>query len=94
MIDHCDEKGIMLDTNLRDEQTKAIKDLNTKIKNEDLVCLETDKTGKFALDTKKNYITKVQKHIEKDAIISIKEVGRIERKLNEHADNTNGCRKY
>ena len=87
MIDHCDEKGNMLDTNLSDEQTKAIKDLNTKIKNEDLVCLETDKTGKFALDTKKNYITKVQKHIEKDAIISIKEVGRIERKLNEHADH-------
>ena len=56
MEEHCDEKGNLLDGNLTTEQVKAIKDLKMKMKNENLVCVETDKTGKFALDTKENYI--------------------------------------
>ena len=40
------------------------------MKTEDLVCIETDKTGKFAMDTKENYMKKVKKHIDKDDILT------------------------
>jgi hypothetical protein len=57
------------------------------MKNENLVCVETDKTGKFALDTKENYMKKVRKHIDMDEVISTKEVTKIENKLNVHAEH-------
>ena len=87
MEEHCDEKGNLLDGNLTTEQVKAIKNLKMKMKNENLVCVETDKTGKFALDTKENYIAKLQKHIENDEVITSKEVRKLENKLNEHAEH-------
>ena len=65
MKKHCDEEGNQLENNLTMRQTTGIKDLKTKMKAEDLVCIETDKTGKFALDTKENYMKKIQKHISK-----------------------------
>ena len=77
----------MLENNLTVEQFKAIKELKTKMKKENLVCVETDKTGKFALDTKENYVNKVKKHIEMDEVITSKEVTRIENKLNAHAEH-------
>ena len=42
MKENCDEKGNMLEGNLTVEQVKAIKDLKMKMKNENLVCVETD----------------------------------------------------
>ena len=44
------------------------------MKNENLLCVETDKTGKLALDTKENYMKKVRKHIYMNEVISTKEV--------------------
>ena len=58
-----------------------------KMKNENLVCIETDKTGKFALDRKENYIEKIHEHIEMDEVISSKQVKTIENKLNKHAEH-------
>ena len=51
------------------------------------MCIETDKTGKFALDRKDNYIKKIQKHIKEDEIIPNKEVTKIENKLNNHVEH-------
>ena len=70
MKKHCDEKGNQLENNLTMRQTTGIKDLKTKMKAEDLVCIETNKTGKFALDTKENYMKKIQKHISKYKIVA------------------------
>ena len=83
--ENCDDKGNLLENNLSVEQ--AIKELKTRMKNENLVCVETDKTGKLALDTKENYIKKVRKHIDINEVISTKEVTRIENKLNAHAEH-------
>ena len=78
MKENCDNRGNLLENNLTVKQVKAIKELKTKMKNDNLVCVETDKTGKFALDTKENYMKKVRKHINMDEVISTKEVTRIE----------------
>ena len=87
MNEHCDKFGNVNENNLSEKQVKAIKSLKEKMKNDDLVCFETDKTGKFALDKKENYVKKMRKHIEKDDIISMKEVKKIEKKMNEHAEH-------
>ena len=57
------------------------------MKKDDIVCFETDKTGKFALDKKDNYVQKMEKHVNSDEVISMKEVKRIEKDLNNHAEH-------
>ena len=56
------------------------------IQKEELFCGETDKTGKFTLDTLKNMSEKMEKHIEEDKILSEKEVTKIENFINKHMD--------
>ena len=71
MNENCDKYGNVIENNLSEKQVKAIKSLKEKMKDDNLVCFETDKTGKFALDRKENYIEKMKKHIENDEIISL-----------------------
>ena len=87
MKEHCDKFGNQIENNLSKKEVNAIKALKTKMKDEDIVCFETDKTGKFALDTKTNYVRKMEKHVENDDIVSMKEVRKIEKKLNEHSEH-------
>ena len=56
MKGNCDKFGNLKENNLEKRQVDAIRSLKDKIEKEDLVCVETDKTGKFGLDTKENYI--------------------------------------
>ena len=84
---HCDKFGNVTDNNLSEKQLNAIKSIKEKMKKEDLVCFETDKTGKFALDRRDNYVRKMEKHVKNDDIISMKEVKKIEKNLNEHAEH-------
>ena len=86
MNENCDKFGNVTENNLPENQVKAIKTLKEKMKDDDLVCFETDKTGKFALDKKENYIKKMRKHIKDDDIVSMTEVKKIEKELNEHAE--------
>ena len=80
----CDKFGNLLDNNLSETQLKNMKNLKTRIKQEDLVCSQTDKTGKLTLDTFKNVTEKMEKHIKDDKVINEKQVRTIENKLNNH----------
>ena len=42
---HCDRFGNLRESNLDKEQRKTIKELKAKMKEEELVCYKTDKTG-------------------------------------------------
>ena len=48
---NCDKFGNVLRNNLTKKQVEAIGNLKKKISEDGLVCYETDKTGKLALDT-------------------------------------------
>ena len=87
MKENCDKFGNMKENNLTKKQVGAIKSLKDKMEEENLVCFETDKTGKFALDTKDNYVRKMKKHIVNDKSINMREVRKIEKEMNDHADN-------
>ena len=60
--------------------------MKTKIKDENLVCYKTDKTGNLALDNIENYSEKMKKHIKDDKIVSSKNLKRMENNLNKHSD--------
>ena len=84
---HCDRFGYLIKGNLDEKQRKTIKDLKTKMNEEELVCYKTDKTGYLVLDTQENLVKKMEKHIKNDRVIDAKEVRAIERKLNKQTDH-------
>ena len=84
--DHCDKFGNQIENNLDSEQFRTIKNLREKLEKENLICYETDKTGKLVVDSVKNYSDKMMKNIANDEIITEEKVKKIENKLNEHVD--------
>ena len=98
---HCDKFGNLIENNLDKEQRKTVKDLKKKMKDEELVCFKTDKTGYLALDTQANLENKMAKHIENDKVIKERQLKTIENKLNKQTgyflnnagENTNQVRR-
>ena len=82
----CDKFGNVIDNNLSDTQLRTIKNLKSRMKNEEIVCGETDKTGKLTLDTLENVSKKMDKHINNDKVLNEKEVRKLENKLNRHME--------
>ena len=84
--EHCDTFGNVLENNLSGTQLRDLKKLKSRIKEESLVCSQTDKTGKLTLDTVENVAKKMEKHIQDDKIINEKKVKTLENRLNNHMD--------
>ena len=82
--ENCDKFGNILKNNLNDKQMKNLKNLKSRIKEEGLVCSQTDKTGKLTLDTLENITSKMEKHIQDDKVINEKYVKKLENSLNNH----------
>ena len=84
--ENCDTFGNLLDNNINETQQKNLKNLKSRIKQEGLVCSQTDKTGKLTLDTVDNVVKKMDKHIQNDKIINEKQVRALENRLNSHTE--------
>ena len=69
-------------TNRFSDYFKDIKNLKKRLKNEGLVCEQTEKTGKFTIDILQNVVEKMEKHIKDDKVINEKKVRGLENKLN------------
>ena len=85
--ENCDTFGNILDNNISKTQMKNLKKLKSRIKQENLICSQTDKTGKMTLDTLENVTKKMKKHIQNDKVINEKEVKSLENKLNSHMES-------
>ena len=72
-------------TNLSHNQTKGLKSLRNKISSGDIVIYQTDKSGRFSVDTIENYKEAVSCHVGGDTVITIKEHKMIEEIANAHA---------
>ena len=59
--ENCDKYGNLIENNLDDVQVQTIKELKKKIDDENLVYYKTDKTGKGALNTVKNFKDNMKK---------------------------------
>ena len=83
---YCDRSGNVLDNNMTKSQLKGIKNLKFRMKDENLDCGETDKTGRLTLDTLENMSKKMENHIKDDKLLNEKEVKKVENNLNRHME--------
>ena len=67
--------------NLTKEETKGLKQLKER---EDIVIFQTDKSGRFAVDTHENYILATTPHVENDIVVDEKEHDEVQRMANAH----------
>ena len=79
----CNEKGDQ-PSNLTEEEEKGLKTLKKRIKDEEIIVMKTDKSGKFAITDRENYIEMGKAHTARDREIDIKEIREKERVLNGH----------
>ena len=70
--------------NLTDEEKKDIKNIQKKVKNGEYVVCQTDKSGRFAVLTRQQYLDAGREHTMKDEEIDIHENADIEKTLNGH----------
>ena len=81
--EYCNKKGEQ-HTNLTEQEQRGLKKLQKRIKENNLVILKTDKSGKFATTNLENYLKMGQEHTDKDKIITRTEIREIETVLNCH----------
>ena len=73
------------DSNLEKEERDGLKAIIKRVKDEEIVVFETDKSGRFSVDTRNNYNESAMPHVERDQIIDVKEHDDIEKKINAHS---------
>ena len=84
MKSQCDDKGRQMKTSLTAEQRKGLTEIKKKIKEGEVILLETDKTGKFAVVSPVKFLEMGNKHVKDDKIIDDVELEEIQRECNGH----------
>ena len=84
MKQNCTEKGEQLESNMTKSEKLGMKMLQERIKENEIVIKETDKSHKFCVSSWQNYIGQGKEHVKNDREISRKEVERMERRINLH----------
>ena len=77
----CDEGG-RLESNLNREELKGLKSLKKRFKNEEVVILPTDKSGRFGLMGMEHYMRAGEKHTKKDEEVGMGTVTKTQSELN------------
>ena len=70
--------------NLTKEQKRGLRKLRKRIKDKEIVCFQTDKSGAISIDTPQNYIESMRPHLEGTTESSEEEYERTEKLLNAH----------
>ena len=81
---HCDEKGNLKRHNINSVEAEGLKEIQEKVKKGDLVVFSTDKSGRFSVDTPRNYEEAVHQHTTNDVEISSEGVKLRENQINLH----------
>ena len=82
--ENCSESGRQ-EVNISQDELEGIKSLRRRIKDEDLVIMETDKSKKLSIMTKENYVLSTDPHTNDDLTITNEDLRHIEKTLNGHA---------
>ena len=79
----CDVKGTQ-SSNLSKSQARGLKSLLTRVKNGEIVVTPTDKSGNFAVMSRKSYEEAGLKHVKNDVPVEWDELKRAQSELNGH----------
>ena len=82
--DNCDDRGKQLKSSLTQEQKRGLADIRKKTKDDGVVILETDKTGKFASVSQEKFLEMGNKHTKDDKVVDQVELEAIQREANGH----------
>ena len=88
---HCDEKGEQVD-NLTRQERRGLRSLEKRKNNGEIVITLTDKSSKFCIMKREDYLELGEVHVGKDKEIQREEVVKREKILNSHA--LNWCRMW
>ena len=72
------------DSNLSNEELAGLKSLRKKIKNGSLIVCDTDKSKRFAILSKEQYLASGALHTSKDIEISPGQIKRVQNTINDH----------
>ena len=71
-------------SNLSKEQKRGLEKLRKRVKNKEIVCFQTDKSGIISVDTPENYIESMKPHLEGTIESTEEEYVKAEKLLNAH----------
>ena len=71
-------------SNLTTQQRKGLKKLQKRVKDKEIVCFQTDKSGSMSVDTPDNYVESMQPHLEGTLPSTEEEYFKTEKLLNAH----------
>ena len=71
-------------TNLTTQQRRGLEKLKKRVKNKEIVCFKTDKSGSMSVDTPSNYIESMKPHLEGTIQSTEEEYEKTEKLLNAH----------
>ena len=74
-----------VDSNLTREEEIGLKRLKKRVKEGDVIITETDKSKKFCVMKKDQYILSGQKHTAKDSVVTIEQARKIQKIVNGHS---------
>ena len=83
LAEECGEGGEQT-SNLTAQERRGLKSLKQRVKDGEIVVLQTDKSGRFAVMSMKTYITAGEKHTAKDSEVGWEEVKENQSQLNGH----------
>lgn len=85
ITNECDEQDNVKQNVLDEEEREGLKQIMRLRKEGEIVIFPTDKSGKFCIDSYKNYVECMDEHVTKDEIITMKEKERMIKQLNGHS---------
>ena len=74
------------DKTLTDEEKRGLRSLKERVKRNEVVVYQTDKSGRFSIDSPENYKESGTPHIREDPVITMKEHRDMEHTVNAHAN--------
>ena len=72
-------------SNLTEEEEKGLRSLQKRMKNEDLVIMKTDKSGKMSVTKKENYLEMGKAHTGEDKKVGREKIREIDKLMSEHS---------
>ena len=87
VLEEYKEKQTKPESNMTKQQKQGLKKLKRRVKNGEIVCFQTDKSGSISVDTPDNYVDSMQPHLEGTIPSTEEEYTKTEKLINAHMMN-------
>ena len=82
MSDNCDERGNIKESNITREERAGLKSIQRKVKDQEWIVMPTDKSGRLTVNTKRNYLERMEPHMNGDTAVTLDDRHKMESEMN------------